>query len=239
MDLVFWVEGPELAGISWPQVALKILSLPGSSGASGGALNMSCYPGTFYLKPQTQGDPQSREPGRFQSWASGPGQGALKGHSPLVTCPSVTCSRAVSSIPRSESPAVGCGRVHTQGDAGPGAWERRWTALPPRGLRCWGGEGDGVGEGAGGVGCPWVRGLLGPREVGVGRLPPRGPQCLGGEGGGVRWSWWGWAVPGHMGSWSHAAGFLGLAPLGCEVGGRHGHIPAGWAPFGFRFCELA
>lgn len=26
-----------------------------------GALNMSCCPGTFYLDPQTRGDPQSRE----------------------------------------------------------------------------------------------------------------------------------------------------------------------------------
>lgn len=49
-----------MAGISRPQVTLKIPSLPGSSGAPG-ALNMSCYPGTFHLEPQTRGDPSSRE----------------------------------------------------------------------------------------------------------------------------------------------------------------------------------
>ena len=71
-----------------------------------------------------------------------------------------------------------------------------------------------------------------PREVGAGRLPPWARSAWAGNGTG-----WGAELVGLGCPW--ACGLLGLAPLGCEVGGRRGHTLAGWAPFGFQLCGLA
>lgn len=155
----------------------------------------------------------------------------------MATWPSVcvTCSRAVSSIPRGESPAVGCGQVHTQGDAGPGAREQ---------------------------GC-MLRGGSGaaPREVGVGRLPPWARGAREGKRAGGEGSGWRRAVHGHGGSWGHAAALwgwhlwgvrwvggvatAGLAgpPSGsCSVGWPEVRLPGGCpercVPFAPLFCVL-
>ena len=144
-----------------------------------GALNLSCYPGTFYLEPQIQGDPQSRE-----SLGGSVGRQALD-REPLRAAPQ--WSRAPASLAQGQSVASP-GVSHQQ---------RAVALFTPR-----------------------VTLALEPVVPGWGR---------GGSWGG---SWWGWAVPGHMGSWSHAAGFLGLAPLGCEVGGRHGHTWLAGPPSG-------